>query len=496
MALGFLADGEIDEFVRLQILEVASATLLIRPTKVVFSKKLGVHATTTRPVSRLEALLNAVPRLSELESRVHDYEGRLISLADDVELPDDLPSAPAAVVDALNLFPVSLSSLAASTGQEPASVLATVVGLEYCGLIETLDADGEGDEHALRLDLPTDEETEGAGVSADESPSAGPVLVAATESGLHADSEPDGEDFDVFTGDEDVGDLFGPRQPPEKEERPVSSAPPAAASADSDEDVQQRPAPPEDVLRRVDAMDRLIHDNANDYHILGIETSAAKSDVLRAFHGLCGELHPDLHQQVGDEAFHAKLGSVFARITEAFQALSRSPDERTATYGAAAGGEAAFADGLVDESQATNVIKNPERAKELFAAAKSAFIQADFWNAIELSRRAIELNDEEAEYHFVLGQALAQNPRWRQEAEQEIKTATTLAPWNAKYFVGLGELYRASGMDSRAKRLFSEAKTIDPEVKIPKDKTKATEESSSELKAFGFSLPLGRSKAG
>ena len=48
----------------------------------------------------------------------------------------------------------------------------------------------------------------------------------------------------------------------------------------------------------------------------------------------------------------------------------------------------------------------------------------------------------------------------RQEAEQQIKTATTLAPWNAKYFVGLGELYRASGMDSRAQRAFAEARSI------------------------------------
>ena len=45
--------------------------------------------------------------------------------------------------------------------------------------------------------------------------------------------------------------------------------------------------------------------------------------------------------------------------------------------------------------------------------------EEDFWSAIELCRQAIELDkdNDPARYHF-LGRALAENTRWRKDAER------------------------------------------------------------------------------
>ncbi len=46
---------------------------------------------------------------------------------------------------------------------------------------------------------------------------------------------------------------------------------------------------------------------------------------------------------------------------------------------------------------------------------------------------------------YLLGRALARNPSWRKEAEENLRIASSLDPTNADYFLTLGELYRREG---------------------------------------------------
>ncbi len=68
-------------------------------------------------------------------------------------------------------------------------------------------------------------------------------------------------------------------------------------------------------------------------------------------------------------------------------------------------------------------------ATSLYNQATRAFKEADFWQAIELSRQSIELSEEPlpARYHL-LGRALTENPRWRKDAEANLKIAIKLEP--------------------------------------------------------------------
>jgi tetratricopeptide (TPR) repeat protein len=107
-----------------------------------------------------------------------------------------------------------------------------------------------------------------------------------------------------------------------------------------------------------------------------------------------------------------------------------------------------------------------EQAKAIFLEASGAFEQEDYWRAIELSKRAIELEQERADYHHLLGRALSQNPNWKHEAEQSLRKAAELDPYRSEYLVSLGEFYRSAGLLSRAQRAFDKARSIDPEVTI------------------------------
>ena len=110
-------------------------------------------------------------------------------------------------------------------------------------------------------------------------------------------------------------------------------------------------------------------------------------------------------------------------------------------------------------------------AAKLFNQAKHAFREADFWRTIVLCRQSIELDDEPipARYH-VLGRALAENPRWRKDAEAHLKIAIKLEPWEPRFLISLGQLYVQEGLQERADRTFEQVRAVDPDIRIPERK--------------------------
>ena len=74
---------------------------------------------------------------------------------------------------------------------------------------------------------------------------------------------------------------------------------------------------------------------------------------------------------------------------------------------------------------------------------------------------------DKAEYFHFLGLALANNPKWRMDAEKNLKIAVNLEPWRPDYLISLGKLYREAGLHLRAERIFEQAKAIDPTSQIP-----------------------------
>lgn len=66
--LGYLRGGEIEDYVRLQILEIASAIVVSRPQRLVFSDKLPVEAVTLAPIAISDVLLSAFKSLPDVSA--------------------------------------------------------------------------------------------------------------------------------------------------------------------------------------------------------------------------------------------------------------------------------------------------------------------------------------------------------------------------------------------------------------------------------------------
>ena len=97
----------------------------------------------------------------------------------------------------------------------------------------------------------------------------------------------------------------------------------------------------------------------------------------------------------------------------------------------------------------------------------SAFDLADYWDAIQLGRQAVEVDEQVAEYYGLLGRALLQNKKWRKEAADNFLKATELEPSNIDFLGMLGAIYDAEGLTTRATTLLERARAIDPEYEFP-----------------------------
>ncbi len=208
----------------------------------------------------------------------------------------------------------------------------------------------------------------------------------------------------------------------------------------------------------------------NHWEVLEIPQGAGLDQIQQAFVRGAKRFHPDRFRRVPAPEFQEKLSYVFRRITEANETLTSS---------ARAGYEAlADKEGLYEASQGSSLPSrraggsrggDAAEAMSLFRRAQQAYQASDFWNAIQLCHEAIDQAPERGEIYHLLGLALSKNPKWRQDAEKNLRIATNLDPWKADYFVSLGRLYQEVGLHLRARKAFEQAKAVDPSAKVPEE---------------------------
>lgn len=205
-------------------------------------------------------------------------------------------------------------------------------------------------------------------------------------------------------------------------------------------------------------VERLFEESQTSDHwqVLGIERGSSSEEVACAFREKARRYHPDRHRSISDIDFQKKLSGLFVRLGEAFQTLSTSAAAECSQPSA------------IDEprseafpTRTSSPRRDPEEAKALFAQAKRAYEEQDYWQTIQLCQQAIDIVADRGEYYHWLGLAQAQNSKWRLDAERNLKIATKLDPWKPEYFVALGELYQEAGMRLKAQRMFEQAKSLE-----------------------------------
>lgn len=192
--------------------------------------------------------------------------------------------------------------------------------------------------------------------------------------------------------------------------------------------------------------------------LLGIDISTPGAEVKNAYLELVQRYHPDAQKGSISAPDRKKLARVCAILTEALGTVSGKHEPAPPKQ--------------EEDPAATGSMKRRDFADELFSRAKESFEVTDFWEAIQLSRQAIELDSEVAEYHHLLGLGLMKNQNWIKEAEESLLRAAELNETAAIYFESLATLYERQGAHERAAEMTERARELSP----PKKETPEAEE--------------------
>jgi len=263
---------------------------------------------------------------------------------------------------------------------------------------------------------------------------------------------------------------------PDGDEAPKETKEPKEKVRPAQESPEPAPAEPPVASgpgREREEVERLFQEfpSRNHWEVLEIPGGSGLEEIQQAFFRGVKRFHPDRFRRIPEPDFQEKLSYVFRRITEAKEILTSS---------ARAGYEAlAEKEGLYEASRNSSIPSpgggasrpagDAAEAMSLYRRAQHAYQALDFWNAIQLCHRAIDQAPERAEIYHLLGLALSKNPKWRQDAEKNLRIATNLDPWKADYFLALGSLYQEVGLHLRARKAFEQAKVVDPTAEVPEE---------------------------
>ncbi|HUK57411.1 MAG TPA: DUF4388 domain-containing protein [Nitrospiria bacterium] len=194
------------------------------------------------------------------------------------------------------------------------------------------------------------------------------------------------------------------------------------------------------------------------YQVLGLERTATRDQIKRAYFHLAKEYHPDRHFQAGLEELTPHLETLFRSITEAYDTLLM---ERTRQeYDT----QLALKKVLGREEKPAG--PSPEAQVH---AGQQAFRKGDLKTAAYYFETAAKAAPNQASYHSLLAKTLTQIPGRQRDAETHYKKAIELDPSGVDHYLGLGLLYKKGGMTQRAQRQFEEALLWDPENKTAKE---------------------------
>lgn len=154
------------------------------------------------------------------------------------------------------------------------------------------------------------------------------------------------------------------------------------------------------------------------FQVLDVPPTASAADVKLAYFSLAKTFHPDRIAALKVEDLRPQVERVFARMSEAFSVLG--DDTRRAEYKkvqAAGGEEAIRKKEAEDEALAMKILG----AEEHFRQGEMALRRAQFGQALDEFKLALEMNPDEAEHHAMVAWATFQSAADKKAALQPVK---------------------------------------------------------------------------
>lgn len=288
-----------------------------------------------------------------------------------------------------------------------------------------------------------------------------------------------------------------PRAEPVEAPRPEASATPPQPSAQvTHAEPPPKPAgpSPEEIAVRDDIVKKHASlSESNFYDLLGITITANDDEIKKAYYSMAKKYHPDRHHSPHLRDVHGLLEELFSKITHAYQTLSSTSDrhryDQTLKHGDGSGVTAGDDESAKKAEKATEAALK-RQAEERYAEGKLHFDEMHFFDAIQCLREAIRLYPKK-QYHKLLAQALMKNPLWVKEAEEHFRAALKMDQFDAESAVGLGKIYEERGMMTRAKKMYEQAATYDPDNEEVQKKLEAEKDSG---RLGGFKRLFGRKR--
>lgn len=203
------------------------------------------------------------------------------------------------------------------------------------------------------------------------------------------------------------------------------------------------------------------------FEVLGLSRAATLDQIREAFVRLARRFHPDAQHQPELAGLGTQIEEIFTRLADADRVLSAPP--RRAEY------ERRLAlsevQGLLHSSPSPPQREPPREEpspastpEEVVARAEHDAAEGRHWDALtaidgvvgglqgRLRRRA----------WLVRARALAQNPKWRKDAEDQIKQLLAEDPASSEALFVLGQIYQAGGLTTRAHATFKRVLELRP----------------------------------
>ena len=180
----------------------------------------------------------------------------------------------------------------------------------------------------------------------------------------------------------------------------------------------------------------------NHYKVLGLDRTATADEIKATYRGLAKKWHPDRFPE-GPEREEAE--EKFQAFTEAYNILS-DPNLRKR-----------YDEGELDDKQVNlEDLDTHQQAKLFFANGVNLFREDRFAEAADYFSQAVKIQPEVAKYHAHVGEAYSRLPSKLKEAVVAYEKALEIEPYNYRWHISLGRIYRAAKMPIRAKKSFEE----------------------------------------
>ncbi len=419
LELGHIQARDIDEAVRIQLVDILCGFLLTAPARMVFTDMESVDETVAQPVSVADVILEAARRSAQVDARLN----ALLALEKLLQLAQD----PALRSQDVNLTPEEGFIVSRIDGHEtPKSIVnvsplseaettRTLLGLVEAGIVEAQD------QPPVESSVPS---------------------ISYAESGRKVEPPP-----------------------------PVATTEPPNQLVDAQESAKK-------VIEHL-----YEHFQSQDHWtVLDVKRGSSREEIDSAFRDKSRLYHPDKYHHIQDQGFQEKLSHVFCRLNQAHQTLAgqaeaRGYEELTKKEQQyekqnkewSAPPKEVFPEkkSIKEDKSARAPVRDAKEGKAFFARAKNAFLKCDYWMTIQFCQQAIEITGDQAEYYHLLGMAQKENPKWRKDTERNLKIAIKLDPWRPEYLVALGKLYQDAGMSVRVEKIFEQTRALDPSFPIP-----------------------------